>query len=137
MKFPYLRNAGYDAPIIPLTLRRGDLCIVTEALVDSGAASSVFDTQFARLLGIHAPEQDGRKVVFEGVSGHPIVGYRHDVTIEVGGHVYTKIPIAFTRDMPDNAVNILGQEGFFELFPITFTYSKREIDVHLEGQSTN
>jgi hypothetical protein len=135
MKFPYLRNAGYDTPIIPLTLRRGDLCIVTEALVDSGAASSVFDAQFARLLGIHAPDQDGTKVVFEGASGHPLVGYRHEVTIEISGHQFTKIPIAFTRDMPDNAVNILGQEGFFDLFPITFTYSEREIELRLENRT--
>ncbi len=41
-------------PVIPVTLSRGDRCIVTEALVDSGAASCIFDAQFARLVGIVA-----------------------------------------------------------------------------------
>ena len=46
-------------------------------------------------------------MVFEGVSGHTLVGYRHEVTIEIGGHRFAS-PIAFTSEMPDNAVNILG-----------------------------
>jgi hypothetical protein len=72
--------------------------------------------------------------VFEGVSGHQLIAYRHEVTIEVGGHCYARMPIAFSTGMPDNAVNILGQQGFFDLFPIKFTFSKREIDLMNEGR---
>jgi hypothetical protein len=114
-------------------LRRGDLLVVTEALVDSGAASSIFDAQFCEILGIHDLEEDGQKLVFEGVSGHQLIGYRHEVTIEVGGHSFASMPIAFSRGMLDNAVNILGEQGFFELFPIKFTYSKREIELMSSG----
>ena len=116
-------------PIIPVTLSLGDSCIVTEALIDSGAASCIFDAQFAETIGIPDVEEKGTQVEFEGISGHRIIGFQHDVTLEVGGNRFHKISIAFCREMPDNAVNILGQKGFFELFPIKFTLRKREIDI--------
>lgn len=70
-------------------------------------------------------------IEFEGVSGHRIIGHRHDITLEIGGHRFSKFPVAFTAGMPDNAVNILGQQGFFELCPIKFSYQQREIDIML------
>jgi hypothetical protein len=39
-------------PVIPVTLMRGDRAIAVEALVDSGAASCIFDAQLASALGI-------------------------------------------------------------------------------------
>lgn len=129
MKFPYERYRDYYMPIIPITVSRGDHCIVTEALVDSGAASSIFDAQFAEVLGIYDVEEGGAKILFEGVSGETLVGYRHDVTLEAGGHHFRNISIAFSRDLPDNAVNILGQQGFFEICPIKFTYRLKEIEL--------
>jgi hypothetical protein len=130
MKFPYARFGSYYMPVIPITLSRGDRVIVTEALVDSGAAGCLFDAQFAPLLGIDRME-DGVEVHFEGASGHRLVGYRHSVTLEVGGHRFPKVPISFSSHMPDNAVNILGQQGFFDLCPILFTLQKKEIDIML------
>src|SRR5437762_1542582 len=62
-------------------------------------------------------------------SGKTMPGYLHAVTLEVGGNRVHRVPIAFSREMPDNAVNILGQRGFFELFPIKFTYAKKEIEI--------
>lgn len=133
MKFPYARYSSYYMPIIPVTLSRGDRCIVTEALVDSGAASSLFDAQFAEALGIHDLVESGVEVLFEGVSGHTLVGYQHDVTLEVGGERFPDVTLAFCRGMPDNAVNILGQQGFFEICPIKFTYRLKEIDIMTDG----
>jgi hypothetical protein len=120
-------------PVIPVTVSRGQQCFVTEALVDSGAASSVFDAQIAGLLGIDDLEDNAIRLEFEGVSGHRVVGYQHAVTLEIGGNRFHKVPLAFSRDMPDNAVNILGQKGFFELFPITFTYRTKEIDIKMDA----
>jgi predicted aspartyl protease len=114
MKFPYARYQDYFMPIIPVTLARGDFCIVTEALVDSGAANCIFDTQFAEALGIEDIEA-GMAMEFEGVSGHVIRGYQHRVTLEIGGNRFEEVNVSFTEGMPDNAVNILGQRGFFDL----------------------
>jgi hypothetical protein len=129
MKFPYARFRSSFMPIIPVTVCRGERYVVTEALVDSGASGCLFDAQFAELLGIEDLEENGIAVEFEGVSGHALVGYRHEVALVVGGHRFPNVPIAFTRHMPDNAVNILGQQGFFEICPIKFTYSLKEIDI--------
>jgi hypothetical protein len=129
MKFPYARIRHSYMPVIPVTLVRGDRWIATEALADSGAASSIFDAQFADALGIGELAENGIEVVFEGVSGHTLIGYQHDVSLEVGGQRLPNVTIAFSRQMPDNAVNILGQQGFFELFPIKFTYRLKEIDL--------
>ena len=129
MKFPYTRIGSLFMPVIPVTISAGSRCIVTEALVDSGAASSIFDAQFAEAVGIEDLEANGIAVEFEGVSGHRLVGFQHDVTLEVGGNRFPNVTIAFSRDMPDNAVNILGQQGFFEICPIKFTYSAKEIDL--------
>ena len=130
MKFPYTRYRGCFMPIVPLMVSRGEQRFLIEALIDSGAASSIFDAQIADLLGIENIE-DGIRCAFEGISGHPVVGYQHDVTLEVGENRFHAVPIVFTRDMPDNAVNILGEQEFFELFPITFDYQKKEIIIHL------
>lgn len=106
--------------------------MVTEALVDSGATMSVFDASLAEMLGIHDLEE-GEAIGFEGVSGHSIVGYLHEVTLELGGVRLPPIGVAFSRDFPDRAVNILGQQGFFEMCPIKFTYRRKEIAIVTSG----
>ncbi len=60
-------------PIIPVTVSLGGRFVVTEALVDSGAARSIFDAQFARELGIVNVES-GKRAHFEGVTGHRLTG---------------------------------------------------------------
>lgn len=128
MKFPYVIAWGFFMPLIPVRLRRGDSSVQAEALVDSGAASCIFNAQFAAALGI-ANVEEGAKVQFQGISGNPLDGYLHSVTLEIGGNRFHNVEIAFSRAMPDNAANILGQEGFFDLFPVKFTRRKREIEL--------
>jgi hypothetical protein len=131
MKFPYAQYGSYYMPIIPVTLGRGDSCVVTEALVDSGAARCIFDAQLAAMLGIPNVTDGADPIVFEGVTGDTFVGYEHSVSLTVGGQPIHDVQIAFAPQMPDNAVNILGQQGFFDICPIKFTLTKREIDVML------
>ena len=131
MTFPYVNLLdGSSMPVIPVTLGRGDRYVVTEALIDSGSANGIFDAQFAKALGISSLHS-GTKRIFEGISGHRIAGYQHSVNLIVGGKRIPHVMIAFSEDMPDNSVNILGQQGFFELFPITFNYRKKEITIAL------
>jgi len=94
----------------------------------SGAGRSIFDAQLAQAVGVIDIES-GTKEQFEGVSGHFLFGYRHDVDLIVGGNLFANVSIAFSRDMPDNATNILGQLDFFDLFPIKFTFRKKEIEL--------
>jgi hypothetical protein len=122
-------------PIIPVVLSAGDRSIATEALVDSGAGGCIFDAQFATFLGIEDLKENGIEIKFEGVTGHTLLGYIHDVTLEVGGHRFPNVPVAFSNAMPENAVNILGQQGFFEICPIKFTYTKKEIEMMLGSRA--
>lgn len=130
MKFPYLSLGHSFMPVIPITLARNGRCIVTEALVDSGATSSIFNAQFAWALGISEIRR-GKKVFFEGVTGDTMIGYLHEITLIVGGRPFKKRMIAFSEDMPESAVNILGQEGFFDLLTISFNNAEQEIDIDL------
>ena len=115
-------------PIIPATLSLDDSCIVTEALVDSGSAYCIFDAQFANMLCIQNVEE-GKPVEFEGISGKILTGFCHHVTLGIGGNQLENTPIVFVVDMPDNAVNILGQLGFFEHCTITLNYAEKEVSI--------
>ncbi len=128
MKFPYVQVREFCMPIIPIVLQRGDTTVASTAFVDSGAGECTIDVQYAAALGIEDLET-GAPVEFEGVTGATFVGYDHEVTLVLGGHAFANVPITFARGMPDNAAGILGQEGFFDLFPIKFTYSKHQIEL--------
>ena len=134
MKFPYVQIGDSLMPVIPVTLTKGEHSIAVEALVDSGASKCIFDAQFAKKLGINDVEA-GRRELFYGIAGDPVIGYFHKVTLEIGGNPFPEVDIAFSFEIPDDAVNILGQQGFFELCPIKFTYAKKEIDVMMGGLS--
>ncbi len=128
MKFPYVQVRGFYMPIIPVVLQRGDATVASMALVDSGAGKCIFDAQYAEALGIEDVEA-GIPAEFEGVTGATFVGYHHEITLIVGGNAFANVPITFARGMPDNAAGILGQDGFFDLFPVKFTYSKHQIEL--------
>lgn len=128
MKFPYVQVGDSYMPIIPVLLKCNDFTIASMALVDSGAGKCIFDAQYAEALGI-VDLKTGSSVEFEGVTGAKFVGYHHEVTLIIGGNTFTNVGIAFAKGMPDNAVGILGQEGFFDLFPVKFTYSKHQIEL--------
>ena len=133
MKFPYVQYGADYLPIIPVVLSRGDACIATEALVDSGASGCIFDAQFADVLGIDDIEEGVTQVEFESVTGHRLTPFWHELVLEVAGRKIGPCAVAFSRHMPDNAVNILGQLGFFEHFPVTLTYSKKSVEIHDAG----
>lgn len=126
MKFPYVKIHGQYYPIIPVTIRHDGFSSMTDALVDSGANASIFHAAYAEEIGI-GNIQSGTPVDFVGISGAPVRGYRHEVAIEVGGNRFENFSIAFSHDLSPDSFNILGQEEFFVLFPIKFTFSKLEI----------
>ena len=132
MKFPYAKIEGRYKPIIDLVLCRPGRFVRTDALVDSGADASLFHAAYAQELAIENLE-DGPEVSFYGISGAPLRAYAHEVTIEVGGNRFGPVAIAFSHDLSHDSFNILGQKDFFSLFPVKFTYNKKEI--HLMSAS--
>ena len=90
---------------------------VVHALVDSGATVSLLHTSIAEDIGIDLT--DAEQVYLAGIGGYvkAYVKKQVKVTIEGLGGIY--IPIAFTEYIVSDLA-ILGRQGFFEAFEITF-----------------
>lgn len=89
------------------------------ALIDSGATVSIFRSEVAESLGINI--EKGKEMYLGGVGGR-IKGFLHRLTIEVAGKRFV-CPIVFSRDYLVS-FNLLGREGFFKRFRITFEEKK-------------
>lgn len=88
-----------------------------DALLDSGADSSLFNIQVAEILGISL--SNAKPAKFTGISGH-INGYRLDkIKVKLENMTKTiEIPVCFI-DSPTVTL-LLGQEGFFDNHRIKF-----------------
>jgi hypothetical protein len=128
MKFPYVKIHGILQPVIPITLHRDKEVSPTEALIDSGANASVFHRDYAVDLGIENLES-GERMEFYGIKGTPLIGYAHEVSLEVDGKHFGTSKIAFSDELSPESFNILGQREFFALFSIMFSYSKLEVEL--------
>ena len=111
-------GASFDLAVWPVRLAtQGNPTTWTdsfEALIDSGASRCVFSDLFAEELGIAI--ESGMLEYSTGISGSQVM-WLHDVMLDVpGGPV--KVQVAFQRNLP--IFGILGMEGFFEHFIVTF-----------------
>jgi hypothetical protein len=94
-----------------------------EAVIDSGASRCIFHADIGRFMGIDV--RSGIKDTTQGIAG-PSDLYLHDVRLYVpGGPVVIKagskegLPIA----------GLLGMDGFFEHFVVTFRYTALECEL--------
>jgi len=96
-------------------------------MVDSGASMSLAHSSIAEDLGISL--DDAEKTVLAGATGfleHIPVYVKNNVLVTLGKLGGARIPIAFTiYDFPEAV--ILGREGFFESFEITFREWERKV----------
>lgn len=123
--FPYRNDtSGNLFPVIPLSLEFGAEKKEFFALVDSGATVSIFRSEVAESLGINI--EKGKEIYLGGVGGR-IKGFLHRLKIEVAGKKFV-CPIVFSRDYLVS-FNLLGREGFFKRFRITFEEKKNYLKV--------
>jgi hypothetical protein len=100
-------NIGLPMPGAPRTKR-------FEAIIDSGASRCMFHSDLGRFLGLDI--QKGHKETTHGIGGSADV-YLHDVALYIpGGPVVIKA--GFKENLP--IAGLLGMNGFFEHFVITF-----------------
>jgi len=121
-RFSYLTLRGKHYPLIPIRLRYGDNAIKTYALVDSGSTLSVFRAEIADSLGMRL--EDGEKIALQSANA-PLTVYAHRLQAAVEGETF-ELRVGFSRDLL-TSFNILGREGFFERFRITFNERKLEL----------
>ena len=127
MRFPYTRTLGNTAlrPYLEIFLRNGfHTSQYLFGLVDSGADYSLFPYEFARLLRIDL--SNARIWNFSGTTGKPQFAYLAKVEINILGEdsSETKFQISaevgFCPDFGFAGGVLLGQQGFFSEFKITF-----------------
>lgn len=126
MKFKYAQIGLWHRPIIPVTVSYKNKEVSYLALIDSGADINIFHTDIADILGIDLSKL--KKVQFAGISpsGSPSEGSFAEVGLDFGIKM-SKASVLFSADISDNGYGILGQQGFFNTFKVTFEYSKRQI----------
>ena len=112
------RPNGTEArtPSIPVSLK-GKESIDVVTLLDSGADVSVIPKSFAEIIGL---DLDGNKSHAEGIGGKvETIDSKMYINIKKGHENYTfQIPVKVIPD--DHTPIILGREGFFNKFIISF-----------------
>lgn len=118
--FPYQKNSsGKFFPVIDIFVSKNDRVARIFTLVDSGATISIFKEEVAEQLNITI--EDGKEIFLGGVGGR-IRGYTHTLEIEVDGKIFS-CPVVFSREYLVS-FNLIGREGFFTHFKITFEEKK-------------
>ena len=95
-------------------------------LVDSGADTNLFSASLADDLGLTLEE--GKPVSVQGATGEAATVYEHVITIAVAGATF-ETTAAFA-DLPHLALaGLVGQQGFFEHFLVTFDAGSSEFEL--------
>lgn len=103
-------------------------------VIDSGASTTLLPKADADALGIDL--KAGKLIVVRGVTGHRLLGYRHEVTVQIKEYIIEGVPVVFSKrqDVP----RVLGREGIFSQFGILFDESRRKtvlLDVSTERKA--
>ncbi len=120
LEFPYLRFRERHLPMIPVSLVTHERA-ETIALLDSGAALSMFKPSIADQLGIDL--ESGECIQAEGVSGKVTV-YLHEIDLELEGMRFGST-VGFSTGY-SASVNIIGREHFFDRFLVTFDEKRKK-----------
>ena len=111
---PYLRVALID----------GGRDFSCYAIVDSGADDCMFPSAFAAQLGLELTT--GRPYLFSGAGSRGQLAYFFDIEIEIAGVQKYRLPVGFTQALDASRVGLLGQNGFFDRFDVSFLLRERK-----------
>jgi len=118
------RSVEIRRPIIPVTVIYGKRLVQFEALLDSGADYNIFPGDIAIYLGINLKQGSKRNI--HGISGNSINGYQHQVKLKIADQIY-RTSITFSNNLPENALAVLGNIGFFDHFSVLFDYKEGQV----------
>ena len=111
-------------PVLPVLIRSQYGFVERDFLVDSGADFSMAPLVLCRQLGLRW--QDGAPITLRGISQRKacmVQGRIHEVELLVpDAGVTLRLPMVFARG---NTPFLLGREGFFDAFDITFEKTNR------------
>ena len=126
MKFSYQHFRDTYYPVIPVAIIAPASAkkVTTSAIIDSGAAISIFHGSLAVLLGIAV--ESGEKRIFQGASAK-LIGYVHNVRMAVAGKEF-ECEVVFSDEL-STSFNLLGRRGVFENFKVVFDEAKKSVEL--------
>lgn len=124
--FSYIQAGIWYRPIIPVSLRLSSIQLKYLALIDSGADFNIFHAEIASILKIDLKKL--KTMEFAGVNGGKSTGYFSAIDIGINGK-YFNMPVVFSYEISDNGYGILGQQGFFNKYTVTFIYKAKKIEI--------
>jgi hypothetical protein len=98
------------------------------ALIDSGADDCVFPASFAKQLGLDIAK--GRHYPFGGAADGNQDAYFFDLDIEIVGITTYSASVGFSLALEKWGHGLLGQNGFFDRFPLEFDLSRGIFALH-------
>jgi predicted aspartyl protease len=114
-------------PMLQVRLAYGDKHSDVVALVDSGAADSLFDRDVAEDLGIDLKSSSEQREYF-GVAGQSVIGYIHRIQLQVQGFAeWIDMEAAFLD--AKQPYQLLGQSGFFDNYEVTLRRYRGRFEV--------
>ena len=132
LKLPYktfpLRDGGFSTTVtlnvsIALPAKNAPRTKRFEAIIDSGASRCMFHASIGRFIGLEIEEGEVEETA--GIAGNTHT-YLHDVILYIpGGQVV--IRAAFSEELP--TAGLLGMNGFFEHFKITFDPTEQRCEL--------
>jgi hypothetical protein len=91
-------------------------------MVDSGADQCAFPLSFSFALGINPFL--GPSEFIGGVGSSAIPAYFWDIVIDLQGLTQFPLRVAFTEGLNPWGIGLLGQDGFFNRFKVSFDLLK-------------
>ena len=116
-------------PVITIAMQYQNTKEKVIALVDSGADACLFPRDTAELLNIDI--KSAQRAFFTGIGGGQIPFYFHEVTIFVGEY-QIKSKVGFSTSTI-GTTGILGQQGFFDSFIISFDCKNKSLNISKSG----
>lgn len=120
--FDYQRVGKRFFPIVPIKVGMQGKFVETKAYVDSGASISVFHTIIAELSGIDYKK--GEIVYPKGTAGH-IKAYKIRAEVILNESI-VECNMLFSDELVSK-FNLLGLQGVFDRFKITFDNKNKKI----------
>lgn len=124
MKFPYTKEPGSSPtdkwksrPYVPFELRGPTGSVQLVGLLDSGADICLFDGEIAQAIGLEL--EQGIRQSSRGIEGSKLTTWLHPVRVRLDGSP-SEIPCTVGFVPGFTGTPILGQEGFFDAFKVTF-----------------
>jgi predicted aspartyl protease len=113
-----------DTHVVSVPIRVENLPYLIDAILDTGAAVSMFNPALLPDLGITDVTR-GTEIYLTAADGQQGKAYLHSLQIEILGRRLS-IDAAFCPDWQQGKKNLLGMRSFFEQILIAFEHQKRK-----------